>query len=75
MPKSTRQEVIDAAEDLSHFTPHHQTRGNRWVCPYCWAKAPEEVDKQVLWDWLARPSNHKPTCPWRILKQALANLD
>jgi len=75
MPKSTRQEVIDAAEDLSRFTPHYQTLQGNWVCPFCWARAPEEFGEAETLAWLELPSNHKLYCPWRILKEALANLD
>jgi len=75
MPKSTRQDVINAAEELSHFTPRHQTLEGKWVCPFCWARTPERLSKAECLNWLGLPENHKPFCPWRILKYALANLD
>jgi len=77
MPKSIRQDVIDAAEELSHYTPRHKSEMGKWVCPYCWSRP--EQDKYTCLDeiitWLQNPQNHKEFCPWRVLKEALANLD
>jgi len=65
-------QLVKAARELTRWPTLHQgPASGGWYCTKCKAQVADDVGI----NWLGDENNHDELCPWRLAKEALANLD